>query len=116
MFHLHEEKLQINNSPETVKATTIAIGLLIDDTCPDGETAGGIEPTLIRDYDYRYGDVSRSLRSSLATEKDGKNLLRYFPTANYHWQLNLTLRFIRLSRGGQVGSALRLYAVECNII
>ena len=58
LFHLHEEVTRIDElSPETVKATTIAIGLFVDDVhalMAKAVAAGGIELDPVRDYDYEY--------------------------------------------------------------
>src|SRR5262245_35386352 len=58
LFHLHEETKRVNElSPETVKATTIAIGLFVDDvhaTMARAVAAGGKEIDPVKDYDYQY--------------------------------------------------------------
>lgn len=58
MFHLHEEVTRKNElSPESVKATTIAIGLFVDDVhsvMEQAVAAGGTELDPVRDYEYQY--------------------------------------------------------------
>jgi len=58
MFHLHEESLRSNQlSPETVKATTLLIGLFVpepDKLMQQATDAGGIVSSPIQDYDYGY--------------------------------------------------------------
>ena len=58
LFHLHEESSGKNElSPETVKATTIAIGLFVSDphaVMAKAVAAGGTELDPVRDYDYEY--------------------------------------------------------------
>jgi PhnB protein len=58
LFHMHEETQRSNQlSPETVKATTMLVGLFVPD--PDAlvrraEDAGGRITSPIQDYDYGY--------------------------------------------------------------
>ena len=58
MFHMHEESPHSNQlSPETVKATTMLVGLFVPD--PDqlvkrAADAGGSISSPIQDYDYGY--------------------------------------------------------------
>jgi PhnB protein len=58
MFHMHEETQRSNQlSPETVKATTMLVGLFVPD--PDrlmkrAVDAGGTISSPIQDYDYGY--------------------------------------------------------------
>jgi PhnB protein len=58
LFHLHEEVTRINElSPETLKGTTIAIGLFVNDphaVMEKAVAAGGTELDPVRDYDYDY--------------------------------------------------------------
>jgi PhnB protein len=58
MFHLHEETKRINGfSPETLKATAVAIGLFVNDVhgmMAKAIAAGGKELDPVRDYDYNY--------------------------------------------------------------
>ena len=58
LFHLHEEVSRINElSPETLKATTIAIGLFVGDphrVMAKAVAAGGTEIDPVTDYDYNY--------------------------------------------------------------
>lgn len=58
LFHLHEESTRNNElSPETLKATSIAIGLFVDDpheVMRRAVAAGGTELDPVRDYDYQY--------------------------------------------------------------
>jgi PhnB protein len=58
LFHMHEETIRNNElSPETLKGTSIAIGLFIDDphaTMSKAVSAGGTEIDPIQDYDYDY--------------------------------------------------------------
>jgi len=58
LFHMHEEVTRIDElSPETLKATTIAIGLFVSDpnaVMAKAIAAGGTELDPVRDYDYQY--------------------------------------------------------------
>ena len=58
LFHMHEEITRINElSPETLKATTIAIGLFVNDphaVMAKAVAAGGTEIDPVKDYDYDY--------------------------------------------------------------
>jgi PhnB protein len=58
LFHMHEEVTRINElSPETLKATTIAIGLFVSDphaVMAKAVAAGGTEIDPVTDYDYDY--------------------------------------------------------------
>ena len=58
LFHLHEEVSRISElSPETLKATTIAIGLFVSDphaVMAKAVAAGGTEIDPVTDYDYNY--------------------------------------------------------------
>lgn len=58
LFHMHEEVSRINElSPETLKATTIAIGLFVSDphaVMAKAVAAGGTEIDPVTDYDYEY--------------------------------------------------------------
>jgi PhnB protein len=58
LFHLHEESTRKNElSPETLKATCIAIGLFVNDphtVMTNAVAAGGMELDPVRDYDYEY--------------------------------------------------------------
>lgn len=58
LFHLHEEVTRISElSPETVKGTTIAIGLFVIDphaVMAKAVAAGGTEIDPVTDYDYNY--------------------------------------------------------------
>jgi len=58
LFHLHEESTRKNElSPETLKGTSIAIGLFVDDPytiMSKAVQAGGIEIDPVKDYDYGY--------------------------------------------------------------
>ena len=58
LFHLHEEVSRISElSPETLKATTIAIGLFVSDphaVMAKSVAAGGTEIDPVTDYDYNY--------------------------------------------------------------
>ena len=58
LFHLHEESSRKSElSPETLKATTIAIGLFVSDphaVMAKAMAAGGTELDPVRDYDYEY--------------------------------------------------------------
>ncbi|HZI53753.1 MAG TPA: VOC family protein [Chitinophagaceae bacterium] len=58
LFHMHEEVIRIDElSPETLKATTIAIGLFVSDphaVMAKAVAAGGTELDPVRDYDYEY--------------------------------------------------------------
>ena len=57
MFHMHEESKRINElSPETLKGTSIAIGLFVEDphaVMAKAVAAGGIEIDPVKDYDYK---------------------------------------------------------------
>lgn len=61
LFHMHEESTRnIELSPQTVNATTIAIGLFVDDphaVMNKAVAAGGtqLDPVTDYDYDYRQG-------------------------------------------------------------
>jgi PhnB protein len=59
LFRMHEESVRlVKLSPETVKATTIAIGLFVDDphaVMKKAVAAGGTELDPVTDYDYRQG-------------------------------------------------------------
>jgi len=58
LFHLHEEVTRINElSPQTLKATSIAIGLFVSDphaVMAKAVAAGGTEIDPVTDYDYQY--------------------------------------------------------------
>jgi len=58
MFHMHEESKRINElSPETLKGTSIAIGLFVENphaVVAKAVTSGGIEVDPVKDYDYNY--------------------------------------------------------------
>jgi PhnB protein len=58
LFHLHEEVTRnIEMSPETLKGTSIAIGLFVNDphaVMAQAVAAGGKELDPVRDYDYNY--------------------------------------------------------------
>jgi len=58
LFHLHEEVSRISEmSPETLKGTTIAIGLFVNDPhslMAKAVAAGGTEIDPVTDYDYQY--------------------------------------------------------------
>lgn len=58
LFHLHEESTRNNSlSPETLKGTSIDIGLFVDDVhavMAKAVAAGGTELDPVRDYDYEY--------------------------------------------------------------
>ncbi len=58
LFHLHEEvDRNTELSPETVKATTIAIGLFVEDVHAVMEKAvkaGGTQLDPVKDYEYQY--------------------------------------------------------------
>lgn len=58
LFHMHQEITRINElSPETLKATTVAIGLFVNDphaVMAKAVAAGGIEIDPVKDYDYDY--------------------------------------------------------------
>jgi PhnB protein len=58
LFHLHEEITRHNEmSPETVKSTTVAIGLFVDDphaVMDKAIAAGGTALDPVTDYDYEY--------------------------------------------------------------
>ena len=59
LFHMHEESTRNNElSPETLKGTSIAIGLFVDDphaAMVKAVAAGGTEIDPVQDYDYRQG-------------------------------------------------------------
>lgn len=58
LFHMHEETARNNElSPETLKGTSIALGLFVDDPhamMAKAVTAGGTELDPVKDYDYDY--------------------------------------------------------------
>jgi len=58
LFHLHEEVSRISEmSPETLKGTSIAIGLFVNDphaVMAKAVAAGGTELDPVTDYDYQY--------------------------------------------------------------
>lgn len=58
LFHLHEEVSRINEmSLETLKGTSIAIGLFVSDphaVMAKAVAAGGTEVDPVTDYDYQY--------------------------------------------------------------
>ena len=58
LFHMHEESTRnVELSPQTVNATTIAIGLFVDDpqaVMNRAVAAGGIQLDPVTDYDYEY--------------------------------------------------------------
>jgi PhnB protein len=58
LFHLHEEVSRISEmSPETLKVTSIAIGLFVSDphaVMAKAVAAGGTELDPVTDYDYQY--------------------------------------------------------------
>ena len=58
LFHLHEEVSRNSEmSPETLKSTTIAIGLFVSDphtVMAKAVAAGGTELDPVTDYDYQY--------------------------------------------------------------
>jgi len=58
LFHMHEEVTRNDElSPETLKATTIAIGLFVSNphaVMAKAVAAGGTELDPVRDYDYNY--------------------------------------------------------------
>ena len=58
LFHMHEESIRNTElSPETLKGTSIAIGLFVNDphaVMAKAVAAGGIELEPVTDYDYQY--------------------------------------------------------------
>ena len=58
LFHMHEEVNRINElSPGTLKGTSVAIGLFVDDphaVIAKAVAAGGTEIDPVKDYDYDY--------------------------------------------------------------
>ena len=58
LFHMHEESTRNNElSPETLKGTSIALGLFVDDphaVMAKAVSAGGTEIDPVQDYDYDY--------------------------------------------------------------
>ena len=58
LFQLHEEVKRINElSPGTLKGTSVAIGLFVDDphkVMAQAVLAGGTEIEPVKDYDYNY--------------------------------------------------------------
>ena len=58
LFHMHEEVTRNNElSPETLKGTSITLGLFVDDphaVMAKAVTAGGTEIDPVQDYDYDY--------------------------------------------------------------
>ena len=58
LFHLHEETTRVNElSPETLKGTSIVVGLFISDphaVMKKAVAAGGVELNPVTDYDYEY--------------------------------------------------------------
>ena len=58
LFHIHEEVTRNNElSPETLKGTSLAIGLFVDDpyaAMAKAVAAGGTEIDPVQDYDYDY--------------------------------------------------------------
>ena len=58
LYHMHEETKRINAlSPETLKGTSILLGLFVDDphkVMAKAQAAGGTEIDPIQDYDYGY--------------------------------------------------------------
>jgi PhnB protein len=58
LFHIHEESKRNNElSPETLKGTSIAIGLFVSDphaVMAKAVAAGGTELDPVTDYDYQY--------------------------------------------------------------
>jgi PhnB protein len=58
MFHMHEEVKRVNElSPETLKGTSVVIGLFVNDphaVMGKALAAGGTEIEPVQDYDYNY--------------------------------------------------------------
>lgn len=58
LFHMHEESTRNNDlSPETLRGTSIAIGLFVDEphaVMTKAVAAGGTELDPVQDYDYDY--------------------------------------------------------------
>ena len=58
LFHMHEESTRNNElSPETLKGTSIAIGLFVSDphaVMAKAVAAGGTELDPVTDYDFQY--------------------------------------------------------------
>ena len=58
LFHMHEESTKKNElSPQTLKGTSIAIGLFVEDphaVMAQAVAAGGTEIDPVQDYDYDY--------------------------------------------------------------
>jgi PhnB protein len=58
LFHLHEEVAAAGElSPQTLKATTVLVGLFVadpDTTMKNAVAAGGHQTKPMRDYDYGY--------------------------------------------------------------
>ena len=58
LFHMHEESTRNNElSPQTLKGTSIAIGLFVEDphtVMAQAVAAGGTEIDPVQDYDYDY--------------------------------------------------------------
>ena len=58
LFHMHEESTRNNElSPETLKGTSIALGLFVADphaTMAKAVSVGGTEVDPVQDYDYDY--------------------------------------------------------------
>ena len=75
LFHMHEETTRINQlSPETLKGTSIALGLFVDDphaVMSKAVAAGGTEldPVQDYDYDYRQGTLADPFSHHLVVQK-----------------------------------------------
>ena len=75
LFHVHEESTRKNElSPETLKGTSVAIGLFVDDPhvmMAKALTAGGtpIDPVQDYDYDYRQGTIGDPLGHHWVVQK-----------------------------------------------
>jgi PhnB protein len=77
MFHLHEQGKNYNASPDTLKGTTVTIGLFVDDVHAVITKAVGAGATLISPVkDYEYG-----LRQGKIVDPFG-----------HHWEIQKDLR------------------------
>jgi len=75
MFHLHEQGINYKSSPDTLKGTTVTIGLFVDDVhavVTKAIEAGAILTSPVQDYEYgfRQGEITDPFGHRWEIQKD----------------------------------------------
>lgn len=75
MFHLHEQGINYKSSPDTLKGTTVTIGLFVDDVhavVAKAVEAGAILTSPVQDYEYgfRQGGIADPFGHRWEIQKD----------------------------------------------